>query len=313
MMAPRRARWLLVAACAAAATGESLAAGSVYVGHSPACSDAGAGTETAPLCSISAALKKARAGASDKQIVLRAGTFALTEAVHLTAADSGLTLRAYDGERVSISGGVPVTGWAESPAQQGIWSAPIPASCGCSTKAGAGGCGPTSCMAYSSPRQLYVNGRRANRTMTNASALLGWMSLNVTMTPPQTPSGVSSAAGGAYTVQKPASKAFKKGDMEFVYPAQVRTLEKFSPLLFFFDLKGPRGVFLSRRRSCPGSSHGAVSRRSRPMASPSTCRNASRSCPPSPDAPAQQPTPACAHVAGSWPACQASSKMSSSF
>jgi hypothetical protein len=152
--------------------GEPLVAGTVYVGHSPTCSDTAAGTEAAPLCSIRAALKKSRASA-DKDVVLRAGAFTLTEAVQLTAADSGLTLRAADGERVSVSGGIPITGWAES-GVKGVWMAAIPASCGC---AKGGACGPSSCMGYSSPRQLYVNERRANRTSTNASTILGWMSL----------------------------------------------------------------------------------------------------------------------------------------
>ena len=53
---------------------------------------------------------------------------------------------------------------------KGIWSAPIPPSCNC---AAGGACGPGSCMAYSSPRQLYINGRRANRTSANASSLGG--------------------------------------------------------------------------------------------------------------------------------------------
>ena len=205
--------WSLLAACAVITSRASLATGAVYVGHSPACSDSGGGTEAAPLCSISAGLAKARG--AEKHVVLRAGTFTLTEALRLTAADSGLTLRAADGERVVVSGGTQITGWAES-AVKGVWTAPVPASCSC-VKGGA--CGPSSCMAYSSPRQLYVNGRRANRTQANASTLLGWMDVTTTA-PPQTPAGIA-ATGGSYTVQNPALKSFTKGDMEFVYPAQL--------------------------------------------------------------------------------------------
>ena len=193
------------------------------------CSDAGAGTQAAPLCTIAAALAKSRASA-DNDVVLRAGTFTLTSALRLTEADSGLTLRAFGKERVAVSGGMVVTGWKES-ATKGIWSAPIPASCKCAV---GGVCGASSCMAYSSPRQLYVNGRRANRTSANASTLLGGMRLSETTpvaTPPQTPAALrptSTNGGGAYVVAKPALKGWGSSaaglastGMEFVYPAQI--------------------------------------------------------------------------------------------
>ena len=201
------------------------AAVSIHVAHAnSSCSDTAAGTEAAPLCTIAAAVKKARGGA-DKDVVLRAGTFVLTAPVRLAAADSGLTLRAADGERVGVSGGIAVTGWVQDPATNGMWSAPVPASCGC---AKGGVCGPSSCMAHSSPRQLYVNGRRANRTSANASVVLGWMGLSTTgaSSPPQSPTGiVGGSSGGAYSVEKPALKGWgptglASTDMEFVYPAQ---------------------------------------------------------------------------------------------
>ncbi len=192
----------------------STAQASVYVGHSPSCSDTGPGTAGAPLCSIDSAVKKVR-GSSDKDIVLRAGTFTLLEAVKLTAADSGLTLRAADGERVSVSGGIAVTNWSET-TNQGVWSAPVPASCACTAGSG---CGPNSCMGYSAPRQIYVNGRRANRTSANATTFLGAIHLTEASSP-QSPAGIV-ASGGAYTVRHPVLKGAAKGDIEMVYPAQI--------------------------------------------------------------------------------------------
>eukprot|EP01050_Picozoa_sp_SAG11_P003363 SAG11_NODE_189_length_13028_cov_14.222446_3_plen_658_part_00 len=144
-------------------------------------------------------------------------------AVRLGAADSGLTLRAADGERAVLSGGVAVTGWHES-AAKGVWMAPAPAACGCRS----GRCGPSSCMAHSSPRQLYVNGRRANRTAANASTLLGEMGYaESSSSPEQTPT--SAAAAGkqySYHVTKPALRGWGptglgSTDMEFVYTAQI--------------------------------------------------------------------------------------------
>ena len=217
--------------------GLSVSKASIFVAHSSSgCSDNGPGTQAAPLCTIAAALAKSRrassAAAADSDVVLRAGTFVLTSALRLTETDSGLTLRAFAKERVTVSGGMVITGWKET-ATKGIWSAPIPASCKCAV---GGMCGPNSCMAYSSPRQLYVGGRRANRTSANASVLLGDMRLSTrgsTATPPpQTPAGVMGPSptngGGAYVVSKPVLKGWGSAtsglastDMEFVYPAQI--------------------------------------------------------------------------------------------
>ena len=50
---------------------------SIFVANRhPGCSDAGAGTQAAPLCSLAAALARSRAR-GDKDVVLRAGTFTL--------------------------------------------------------------------------------------------------------------------------------------------------------------------------------------------------------------------------------------------
>ena len=62
--------------------------------------------------------------AEDREVVLRAGTFRLKTPLRLGPTDSGLTLRAANGERVTISGGVEVAGWRQS-ARAGIWAAPF--------------------------------------------------------------------------------------------------------------------------------------------------------------------------------------------
>jgi hypothetical protein len=74
-------------------------------------------------------------------------------------------------------------------------------------------------MGYSAPRQIYVNGRRANRTSANATTFLGGIRLTEASSP-QSPAGIV-APGGAYTVEHPALKGAAKGDVELVYPAQI--------------------------------------------------------------------------------------------
>ena len=91
-------------------TGYSHAAGSIYVDASKG-SDAAAGTESAPLKTVEAALAKARKGGSPSSaatIVLRGGTYYLKETMALTAADSGLTIESYSGEVAEVSGAHPL-------------------------------------------------------------------------------------------------------------------------------------------------------------------------------------------------------------
>lgn len=123
----------------------------LFVSSDPTCIG-GVGSPTSPLCSLADALRATRnRSASQKAIVLRGGTHRLTEPLRLTAADSGLTLRAHAAEQPTVSGGVAVTGWAS--AAGGVWRAPLPAG-----------------LPFV-PRQLYVNGARASRTVANATVL----------------------------------------------------------------------------------------------------------------------------------------------
>ena len=89
--------------------GYSHAAGSIYVDAAKG-SDSAAGTESAPLKTVEAALAKSRHGSpSPASIVLRGGTYYLKETIALTAADSGLTIESYSGETAELSGAHPLT------------------------------------------------------------------------------------------------------------------------------------------------------------------------------------------------------------
>ena len=72
------------------------------------------------------------------------GTYVLTRPLTLSAADSGLSLRAAAGARVVLSGGVRVTHWRLADAKRSLWSAELPAG-------------------VPAPRQIYVDGVRASR------------------------------------------------------------------------------------------------------------------------------------------------------
>lgn len=103
-----------------------------------------------PLPSLAAARDKVRILRKSKDrrsihIVIRGGTYILSEPLVLEPNDSGTSIspviyEAYPGERPVISGGQIITGWREG--KQGIWTADYAA--------------PTS--------QLFVNGNRAKRT-----------------------------------------------------------------------------------------------------------------------------------------------------
>lgn len=207
--------FLLQPACpgGAAVSPPSSSPAAVYASPSQPCSDTGPGTKEQPLCSIAAAVAAVRG--TNRAVLLRGGTFALNSTIHLTVADAGLTLVAADGERPLISGGIAVPGWATA-STPGVWAAPYPKA--------------ASSRSASTPRQLYVNGRRANRTSANASVLLGDMAIVAGSNAPiQTPAGMqpSHAAGGgggggSYRVSKPAMKGWQNPrELEFVYPAQI--------------------------------------------------------------------------------------------
>ncbi len=100
----------------------------VYVDPTKGADKSRSGTIDAPFKTISAGVAAARnAAAPPATVVLRAGTHWLSETLVLTSADSGLTLRGYFGENVTVSGGVPLSflDWKphDQTAGQNIWVA----------------------------------------------------------------------------------------------------------------------------------------------------------------------------------------------
>jgi hypothetical protein len=71
-------------------------------------SDSNNGTQSSPLLTISAALERTRgSGSPNPTIMLMEGSFYLTDAIRLTPADSGLTVRATPPHALSS---LPATG-----------------------------------------------------------------------------------------------------------------------------------------------------------------------------------------------------------
>ncbi len=114
----------------------------IYV--SPEGDDAHTGVEEKPFRTIARAQESARAlAASTNQgvtVFLMDGTFVLEETWRLDARDANTTYRAADGARPVVSGARAVTGWA--PDENGRWKAQVE---------------------WADFRQLYVNGKRAQR------------------------------------------------------------------------------------------------------------------------------------------------------
>jgi hypothetical protein len=115
-----------------------------------------------PFATLPAALKSARRARQAGQaadgvtILLRGGSYELAEPIALTPEDSGasaqapLTIAAYAKEKPTISGGRRITGWQPVAGKAGWWQAEVPA-----VREG---------QWYF--RQLFVNGRRAQRART---------------------------------------------------------------------------------------------------------------------------------------------------
>ena len=124
----------------------------------PGGKDTNPGTAAAPFATVQAARdavrKKIRAGLTkDVLVLVRGGTYRITEAIDFGPEDSGtekhaITYAAAPGEKVVVSGGRPITGWKKGEGE--IWTAEIP-----EVKAG---------KWYF--RHLFVNGYRAIRART---------------------------------------------------------------------------------------------------------------------------------------------------
>lgn len=120
-------------------------------------SDSNSGAYGSPLKTIEAAKSKAAAASADGDVTvwLMDGTYAVTEAIEFTSADSGknghtITYKAAAGAAPVISGGKEVTGWTLHDAQKNIYVADVPEG-----------------AEYS--RQFYVDGEHQTRAMTEVS------------------------------------------------------------------------------------------------------------------------------------------------
>ncbi|MFH1923664.1 MAG: right-handed parallel beta-helix repeat-containing protein [Planctomycetota bacterium] len=100
----------------------------------PSGSDENPGTQEKPFATIARARDAVRqritAGLeADVKVLLREGTYRLDEPLVFGPEDSGtekhaITYAAHSGEKVVVSGGRPVTGWAKG--QGEVWTAPVP-------------------------------------------------------------------------------------------------------------------------------------------------------------------------------------------
>jgi len=121
-----------------------------YLYASPSGSGTGISLESPASLADVKKLAQSYTGMDNVTVYLRGGTYQVASALHFGPADSGkngyvVLWRNYPGdEKVTISGGVKITGWALHDAAKNIWRASVPAG-------------------YNS-RQLWVNGLKAERT-----------------------------------------------------------------------------------------------------------------------------------------------------
>ena len=89
--------------------------GGVFVDPSHGSDETGKGTVSSPFATVRRALAAVRAGASPPSVWLREGTY--FEQINVTAADSGVTIASYPGERAVVSGGFDLgkLTWTKAP------------------------------------------------------------------------------------------------------------------------------------------------------------------------------------------------------
>src|SRR5215472_1500875 len=131
--------WIIFAALSTIAVAPMIR-GQVYV--SPRGDDSASGAKTAPLRTVEAAIVRARSGTH--KVLLLPGTYRLDAPIDITSEDSGLVLDGTGGVAI-LSGGARIMGWHADPGVAGRWLARLPAG-------------------VPIPRQIYINGVRANRT-----------------------------------------------------------------------------------------------------------------------------------------------------
>lgn len=165
-----------------------IALGQVYV--SPQGNDAHKGSEASPVRTLERALELSRASSAHR-IVLRGGTYRLTEPLRLRPADSGssgrdLVFTAAAGERPILSGAVRIGHWRLMDPARHLWSASAPPS-------------------VINSRQLYINGVRATRTRGRVPVALtetttGYIAADSTMAGWKNPSGIELVYTGGNSI-----------------------------------------------------------------------------------------------------------------
>ena len=136
----------------------------------PAGDDAAAGSAAAPFATPGRAVEAVRTHRrahpdEDVTVVLGAGTYRLAEPLVFGPEDGGagersVTWKAAEGDTVTLSGGVAVTGWTKG--ERGVWTAKVP--------------GVAEGEWY--PRHLWVAGRRATRARwPNADAKVPYVTI----------------------------------------------------------------------------------------------------------------------------------------
>ncbi|MEN6645319.1 MAG: right-handed parallel beta-helix repeat-containing protein [Armatimonadia bacterium] len=158
-----------------------------------------------PLATVTAARDAARrlharlGTTKPVAVVILGGTYRMAEPLVLTPEDSFVAYQAYPGQKVVLSGGLPVTGW--QPAEGKLWRATIPAAANRQWQF----------------QQLFVNGQRRLRARTP----------NLVKPTPTTPLGDTTGyfvtagkapplvdAAGKETSQDSIAFRFKEGDLK---------------------------------------------------------------------------------------------------
>ena len=143
----------MIKRCLGYAAAAVLACGSCFAEDvklyvAPGGSDMNSGTAEQPLASVQAALDKA-AALAPAAVILKDGTYRITEPLFFKEKHSGVALKAEHEGKAVISGGRKITGWQEG--SGGLWSAKVPDLPGFN--------------------QLFINGERKIRARTPNS---GW-------------------------------------------------------------------------------------------------------------------------------------------
>lgn len=102
-----------LAVCVTALAPLAFAADKKEIYVSPQGNDLADGSISSPLATLAGAKARARQLGEGTVVLFREGIYTVDETVHFDAADSGVTYKAYSGERVVFTAGTPYTGFEE--------------------------------------------------------------------------------------------------------------------------------------------------------------------------------------------------------